>query len=92
VSHWPPQSGYFAPSAARPAPAVTANAAATANAQLELRYDMIGLPQSSKSLLQRACLIATRLSVSPPRYTGGRAHGMTARSEPDIADSGAAHL
>src|SRR6202049_5139768 len=56
VSHWPFQLGYFASSAARATPIVSASAAASANAQknaaLELRCNMVILPALP------ACLIA----------------------------------
>jgi hypothetical protein len=66
----------LAPSAARPAPVVAASAAAItaaaitpvaiANAQLELRYDIIGLPEIFKRLACGGHVLQCRRHDTPP--------------------------
>jgi hypothetical protein len=51
--HWPFQLGYFGSSAARAPHAAAIRLAASANLQVELRYDMIGLLQFRKACLRR---------------------------------------
>src|ERR1700674_5510629 len=53
ASHWPFQLGYFASLAACTPPIVTNSAAASANAPVELPYNIMLLPELSDSLLDR---------------------------------------